>query len=86
MLRTKVHEARIRFAVDRPNGLSRGRRNGLRKRLAVLAMSLGAAAVLLPASPAAATTCYIEDPGVDDVQCMLHGTPSWELCHKLRIC
>ena len=58
----------------------------MRIRLSVFVMSLAAVAVLLPAAPASATTCYIEEPGVDDVQCMLYGTPSWELCHKLRVC
>ena len=59
----------------------------MRKRLAVLMMSLAVLAVMIPAAPASATTCYIEDPGVDDIQCMVYGTPvAGELCVKLHIC
>ncbi len=59
----------------------------MRKRLGVLVMSLAAAAVLLPSSPAAATTCVIDDPGVDDVYCLLYGTPPiWEVCRKTPVC
>ena len=61
---------------------------GLRKRLATLVMTLTAAAVLLPASPAGATTCVLlDDPGVDDVLCLLYGTPGvQQVCAKLVIC
>ncbi|MGH2757730.1 MAG: hypothetical protein ACRDI3_08080 [Actinomycetota bacterium] len=59
----------------------------MRKRLTLLVMSLAAVAVLFPATPASATTCYIEDPGVDDVACLVYGTPmAGELCVKLHIC
>lgn len=59
----------------------------MRKRLATLVMSLTVLAVLIPATPASSTTCYIEDPGVDDVKCMMYGTPmAGELCVKLHIC
>lgn len=59
----------------------------MRKRLAMLLMSVTVVAVLIPASPASATTCYIEDPGVDEVRCLLYGTPvAGEYCVKLRIC
>ena len=60
----------------------------MRKRLATLVLSLTAAAVLLPASPASATTCIIlPEPGVDDVLCLVYGTPGvWELCAKLPGC
>ncbi len=53
----------------------------------MLLLSLTAVAWLVPASPASATTCYVEDPGVDDVQCMLYGTPmSGPLCDKTPVC
>jgi hypothetical protein len=60
----------------------------VRKRLSVLVMSLTAAAVLLPATPASATTCIIlPDPGVDDVLCLVYGTPGvQQLCAKLVVC
>ena len=60
----------------------------MRKRLSVLVMSLTAAAVLLPASPASATTCIIlPEPGVDDVLCLVYGTPGvQQLCAKLVVC
>lgn len=60
----------------------------MRKRLSVLVMSLAAAAVLLPATPASATTCIIlPDPGVDDVLCLVYGTPGvQQLCAKLVVC
>ena len=58
----------------------------MRKRLSIVVMSLAAAALLLPASPASATTCYIGEVGVDDVYCILYGTPSWELCRKFHVC
>ncbi|MGH2729216.1 MAG: hypothetical protein ACRDJI_01260 [Actinomycetota bacterium] len=52
-----------------------------------LVMSLAVLAVLVPATPASSTTCYIEEPGVDDVKCMLYGTPmAGPLCVKLHIC
>jgi hypothetical protein len=60
----------------------------LRKRLASVVLSLTAAAVLLPATPAAATTCIIlPDPGVDDVLCLLYGEPAVRaVCDKLVLC
>lgn len=60
----------------------------MRKRLALLVTSLTAAAVLLPASPASATTCIIlPDPGVDDVLCLVYGTPGvQQVCAKLVVC
>ncbi|MDQ3915644.1 MAG: hypothetical protein M3323_10005 [Actinomycetota bacterium] len=59
----------------------------MRKRPMMLLLSLTAVAWLVPASPASATTCYVEDPGVDDVQCMLYGTPmSGPLCDKTPVC
>lgn len=59
----------------------------LRKRLAMLLLSLTLLAVLIPASAASATTCYIEDPGVDDVQCVVEGTPvAGGFCAKLHLC
>ncbi|HYO61550.1 MAG TPA: hypothetical protein VEU29_06600 [Actinomycetota bacterium] len=41
----------------------------MRKRLAGVVMSLSAAALLLPATPAAATKCAIDDVVVDTVRC-----------------
>jgi hypothetical protein len=60
----------------------------LRKRLATIVMSLTVAAVLLPASPAAATTCIIlPEPELGDVYCLLYGTPGvQQLCDKLVVC
>lgn len=60
----------------------------MRKRLALVVMSLTAVAVLVPAAPAAATTCYIEDPpGVEDVKCLVYSEPLVRsLCLKLPVC
>lgn len=60
----------------------------MRKRFALLVTSLTAAAVLFPATPAAATTCIIlPDPGVDDVLCLVYGTPGvQQICAKLVVC
>ena len=59
----------------------------MRKRLALLVTSLTAAAVLLPASPAAATTCVILEDPVDGVICVVYGTPGvGQACAKLRVC
>jgi hypothetical protein len=58
----------------------------VRKRFTMLLLSLTALAVLIPVSPASATTCYVEDP-VDAAQCMVYGTPiAGPLCVKLRVC
>lgn len=66
--------------------LERGRKH-LRKHLAMLVMSLTAVAVLVPAAPASASTCYIEDPGVDDVMCLVFNEPLVRsLCLKLPLC
>lgn len=60
----------------------------MRKRLAGLVLSLTAAAVLLPAGPAAATTCIIlPEPEVGDVYCLLYGTPGvQQVCNKTILC
>ena len=60
----------------------------MRKRLAGFVLSMTAAAVLLPASPASATTCVIlPEPEVGDVLCLLYGTPGVpQACAKLRVC
>ncbi len=60
----------------------------LRKRLASLVMCLTAAALLLPAAPASATTCVIlPEPDVGDVYCLLYGTPGVnQVCAKLPVC
>ena len=60
----------------------------MRKHLAMVVMWATAAAVLLPASPAAATTCIIlPEPGVDDVLCLVYGTPGvQQVCDKLVVC
>ncbi|HEX2295784.1 MAG TPA: hypothetical protein VHN37_10790 [Actinomycetota bacterium] len=61
----------------------------MRKRFASLVLSLTAAAVLLPATPASATTCVIlPEPEVGDVLCLLHGTPGVTYaCEKvIRVC
>lgn len=60
----------------------------MRKRLAGLVVSLTAAAVLLPAGPASATTCIIlPEPELGDVYCLLYGTPGVpQLCAKLPVC
>ena len=53
----------------------------MRKRFAGLVMCLSAAALLLPAAPAAATRCVIDDVVVDTVRCTrLH------LCWEFDIC
>ena len=59
----------------------------MRKRLSALVLSL-AAAVLLPASPASATTCVIlPEPEVGDVYCLLYGTPGVRyVCDKTPAC
>ena len=58
------------------------------KRFALLVMAVTTVAVLVPAAPAAANTCYIEDPGVDDVQCVVFNSPGvLYLCYKvLPVC
>ncbi len=59
----------------------------MRKRLALLVTSLAAAAVLLPASPAAATSCVILEDPVEGVVCVVYGTPGvQQLCAKLPVC
>lgn len=59
----------------------------MRKRLATLVLSLTALAVLVPAAPASATTCYIGEPDVGDVMCLVYGTPGViPLCKKLVVC
>lgn len=60
----------------------------MRKRLATLMVSVAAAAVLLPATPASATTCIIlPDPGVDDVYCLLYGEPAVRfICDRTVLC
>lgn len=53
----------------------------LRKRLAGLVMCLSAAALLLPATPAAATKCAVDDVVADTVRCTrLH------ICWETGIC
>jgi hypothetical protein len=51
-------------------------------------MGLTAAAVMLPATPASATTCVIQNPGIEDVYCLLYGTPGVNyVCEKvIRVC
>ena len=50
-------------------------------------MSLTAAAVLLPASPASATTCVLLEDPVGGVYCLVYGTPGVPgLCAKLPVC
>lgn len=59
----------------------------MRKRLALLVTSLTAAAVLLPASPAAATSCVILEDPVDGALCVVYGTPGvQQICAKLVVC
>jgi hypothetical protein len=53
----------------------------MRKRLAGLVVCLGAAALLLPATPAAATTCVINDVVKDTVPCVRYQT-----CRLTGIC
>ncbi|HYO61549.1 MAG TPA: hypothetical protein VEU29_06595 [Actinomycetota bacterium] len=59
----------------------------MRKRLAMVVMSLTAAAVLLPAGPAAATTCVVLEDPVEGAVCVVYGTPGvGQACAKLRVC
>ena len=53
----------------------------MRKRLAGLVMCLSAAALLLPATPAAATKCAVNDVVVDTVRCT-----RYQICWELGIC
>ncbi|HEV2754158.1 MAG TPA: hypothetical protein VG318_00070 [Actinomycetota bacterium] len=53
----------------------------MRKRLAAFVMCLGTAAVLLPATPAAATTCVINNVVKDTVPCV-RGLA----CIELHVC
>lgn len=53
----------------------------MRKRLAGLVMCLSAAAVLLPATPAAATRCVIDDVVLDTVRCT-----RLSICWRTGIC
>lgn len=58
----------------------------MRKRFAILVMSLTVVAVVAPAAPASATTCYVEDP-VEGVQCMIYNDMLVRaLCVKLPVC
>lgn len=67
---------------------SRTKEDPLRKRFASLVVALTAAAVLLPAAPASASSCIIlPDPGVDDVLCLVYTTPGvQQICNKLVVC
>ena len=59
----------------------------MRKRLALLVMSVALVGALVPASPASASSCYIGDPGVDDVACLVFNEPAVRaLCAKLPVC
>ncbi|HJR44604.1 MAG TPA: hypothetical protein VJ927_03280 [Actinomycetota bacterium] len=59
----------------------------MRKRLAMLVMSLSVVGLLIPAAPASASSCYIGDPGVDDVACLVFNEPAVKaLCNKLVVC
>lgn len=60
----------------------------MRKRLATLVMSITAAAVLLPATPASATSCVIlPDPEVGDVLCLIYSEPAVRfVCDKTVLC
>lgn len=53
----------------------------MRKRLAGLVMCLSAAALLLPATPAAATKCAVNDVVVDTVRCT-----RLQICWETGIC
>jgi hypothetical protein len=53
----------------------------MRKRLVGLVMCLSAAALLLPATPAAATKCAINDVVIDTVRCT-----RLSICWELGIC
>lgn len=58
----------------------------MRTRLAMVVMPLAAAAVMLPATPAAATSCDIGRPGLEDVVCIVKSSPYWEICVMLGVC
>jgi hypothetical protein len=47
----------------------------MRKVLAGLTIVGASFGMLIPASPAGATTCEIGDPGVEDVVCVIVGDP-----------
>ncbi|HYP22845.1 MAG TPA: hypothetical protein VEV43_04670 [Actinomycetota bacterium] len=60
----------------------------MRKRLASVVLPVTAAAVLLPAAPASATTCILlPDPDVGDVYCLVFSEPAVQaVCAKLVVC
>ncbi len=61
----------------------------MRRRLVVVALAtaLSTFGLVGTAAPASATTCYIEEPGVDDVYCMVYGNMLVRaLCVKLPVC
>ena len=59
----------------------------MRKRLSLVVMSFAAAAVLLPATPASATSCVVLEDPVEGVVCVVYTTPGvQQLCNKLRVC
>lgn len=65
---------------------SRTKEDTLRKRLSIALAALTAAAVMIPAPSASASSCQIQDPGIDDVICIFYGTPYWKLCVALGVC
>lgn len=60
----------------------------MRKRLVSVVLSVTAAAVLLPAAPASATTCILlPDPDIGDVYCLVFSEPAVQaVCAKVRVC
>lgn len=56
-------------------------------RFATLAMALTAATVLVPAPPAGATGCVIDDIVEDLPRCVIYGSPPvYQTCQKLGLC
>ena len=57
------------------------------KRFATLVMTLTAATVLVPVTPAGAAGCVIDDIVEDLPRCVIYGSPPvYQTCLKLGLC
>ena len=59
----------------------------MRKRMSMMVLGLTTVALLVPASPASATKCPLDDPGVGTAMCLIDQTPGpYDPCTKLPVC
>ena len=53
----------------------------------MILLGLTTVALLVPAAPASATTCSLENPGVGTALCLINQTPGpYDPCTKLPVC